>query len=274
MPSFFFLNSGYNPAHYNMALDEFLLGRPAGTFLRVYGWSIPAVSFGYGQSAAKELDLEKLRRENLHYVRRLTGGRAVLHDAEITYSVSADIGGIFGRNLDSAYKTIAQALEKTLKILGVSCELEKGAARDDRSKSSASLPCFASTARHELKVNGKKIIGSAQRREKERFLQHGSLIIAPRLDITDYLRLDDKGKKKYKTILKKEATSLQEATGASYEYSRLAAAFKKGFGQAWGMKAEEFTPAEEACNKIAVLEKKYFSDDWNKLTVPATRCSP
>jgi lipoyl(octanoyl) transferase len=263
-PVFFFLDSGYNPAHYNMALDEFLLGRPSGTFLRVYGWSIPAVSFGYGQSAEKELDLEKLRRDNFHYVRRLTGGRAVLHDAEITYSVAADIGGIFGENLDSAYKAIALALEQTLKILGLSCELEKGSVRDERAKASASLPCFASTSRHELKVNGKKIIGSAQRREKERFLQHGSLILESRLDIAEYLLLDKKGKERYNAILKREATSLREATGESYEYGRLAAAFRKGFGRAWKMKAEEFLPAGEDCDTITALEKKYFSDEWNK----------
>jgi lipoyl(octanoyl) transferase len=248
-----------------MALDEYLLMQKRGIFLRVYGWSIPTISFGYGQSAAKELDVNKLRGENLQFVRRLTGGRAVLHDAEATYSVTADIGGIFGESLDSAYRIIGLALQKTLQILGVKCEMEKGAARDERSKTSSSLPCFASTSRHELKVNGKKIIGSAQRREKGRFLQHGSLTLEHRLDITNYLRLDDTGRKKYQAILEKGSTTLKEAAEKIFEYDTLAEAFKKGFASAWHLRAREHVLGDEECEAIRVLEGKYFSDEWNRV---------
>jgi len=219
-----------------MALDEYLLNQKEGIFLCVYGWSIPAISFGFGQSAGHELDVYKLRKENLHFVRRLTGGRAVLHDAEITYSVAADIGGIFGNDLNSAYKAISLALEKTLLILGIPCELEKGSARDLREKSSASLPCFASIARHELKVKGKKIIGSAQKREKNRLLQHGSLIIENRLDITEYLKVDEQGKKKYRAILERESISFKEVIKKDYNYNELAKAFKEGFAATWNLK--------------------------------------
>jgi len=262
--SFFFLNSGYNSAHYNMALDEYLLHQSSGTCLRVYGWSIPAISFGFGQTADQELDIHRLLRNKFHFVRRLTGGRAVLHDAEITYSLTADIGGLFGHDLNSAYHAISFGLKTMLEQLGVSCELEKGTVPDKREKTAASLPCFASTARHELKVNGRKIIGSAQRREKNRFLQHGSLILENRLDITDYLKLDEKGKKRYKALLSRQATSLTDAAKQDFSYDTLAAAFKQGFSKAWRMKAEDYAIGEKGCEAIRILEAKYFSDEWNR----------
>lgn len=265
MSHFFFLDSGYNSAHYNMALDEYLLQAEHGLFLRVYGWSIPAISIGFGQSAVQELDLIKLRRDHLQYVRRLTGGRAVLHAAEVTYSVSADIGGLFGENLNSAFQIISLGLRETLSCLGVECELEKGSVRDSREKTTASLPCFASTARHELKVNGRKIIGSAQRREKKRFLQHGSFILSNQIDITEYLKLDDEGRNKYRQILEKEATSLEEVGVKSCDYSQIRAAFKEGFQKAWGIQARDYQFPEKSCDAIRQLEAKYFSDEWNRV---------
>jgi len=258
-----FIDSGYNAAHYNMALDEFLLQEKKGLFLCVYGWSIPTLSLGYGQRASKELDIGRILEDGFHIVRRLTGGRVVLHDAEMTYSFSGELGGRFGENLNSTFLTIATALQKSLQGLGVEGEVSKGKARDVREKESASLPCFASTSRNEIKVNGKKLLGSAQRREKDRFLQHGSLLIENRLDITDYLLLNDLEKEGYRQTLKRESTTVLEVTGQRMDYAVFSEAFKKGFSESLGLPVQEYNVCDQDCPRIRELEKKYFSDEWN-----------
>ncbi|MBL8029277.1 MAG: lipoate--protein ligase family protein [Fibrobacteres bacterium] len=259
-----FIDSGYNASHYNMALDEYLLRNSEGFNLCVYGWSVPAISIGYGQNAANEVNISKLQSEGFHLVRRLTGGRAVLHDVEITYSVTGDIGGVFGETLNDTYYAIARGLKETLTDLGVDSEISKGSARDVREKSGASLPCFASTSRHELLVNNRKIVGSAQRREKSRFLQHGSLILQNRLDITEYLNIEGDKRDEYKAILERESVTLKEAAcGKDYTYSELSAAFRTGFSRAFEMETLNIEGCNLDCSALRELERRYFSEEWN-----------
>lgn len=257
MPSLHFIDSGSLPAPFNMARDEYLFRHAAGTWLCVYGWEPPAISLGYGQKAETELDSAAIKKAGLDVVRRLTGGRAVLHDCEITYSLCADTGGVFGNDLNATYQAIALALQRTLDLLGVCAELEKGSPRDTREKSGASLPCFASTARHELKVDGKKIIGSAQRRDKGRFLQHGSLILEHRFDITDFLKLDAERKRAYRAIVEKESVTLSRVSEKRFAWETLAEAFGQGFSESLGL---ELAPAEldaAAKEKISALSARY-----------------
>jgi lipoate-protein ligase A len=239
----YFINSGHSPAAFNMAADEFLFKKESGLFLRVYGWRPPAVSLGYGQKAEKELDLPALKKAGIDVVRRPTGGRAILHDKEITYSVAGDIGGMFGPDLNSTYRRIAGALMSVLKRLGVECEMERAGARDVRNKSGASLPCFSSVSRYELKINGKKIIGSAQRRDRRRFLQHGSLMLEKGLDITDYLAVDAAKRRDFREGLKESSISLGEALGSVPAFETCAKAFEQGFAEAWETGVEP-VPAE------------------------------
>ncbi|MFH0918738.1 MAG: biotin/lipoate A/B protein ligase family protein [Fibrobacterota bacterium] len=257
MPSFHFLDHGVHAAAFNMARDEFLFRHASGAWLCVYGWEPAAISLGYGQAAEKELDLAAVRRSGLDVVRRITGGRAVLHDLEITYSLAADTGDIFGPDLHATYHAIALALQRTLVHLGVMAELEKGSARDSRAKAGASAPCFASTARHELKVNGKKIIGSAQRREKGRFLQHGSLIIRHQRDITDYLKLDSESRAAYRAVLGTESITLSETGAKDSDWPALAGAFRKGFAESLGIELEPGVLPDDALNAITALSVKY-----------------
>lgn len=240
-----------------MARDEYLFRYTEGAWLSVYAWEPAAISLGYGQKPEAELDTGAVKKAGLDVVRRLTGGRAVLHDLEITYSVTATIGGVFGPDLNSTYQAIALALQRALKLLGIDATLEKGSSRDTREKSGASLPCFASTSRHELKVNGKKIIGSAQRRDKTRFLQHGSLILEHRSDITDFLKLDPEKKAAYRATLNKESVTLNGVSGKTYTWNELAQAFRKGFSEGLGLKAEETALDATALDVVKGLASKY-----------------
>ncbi|OGJ89510.1 MAG: hypothetical protein A2487_06380 [Candidatus Raymondbacteria bacterium RifOxyC12_full_50_8] len=230
----FFINSGHQTAIYNMSFDARLLAANEGVFLRVYGWSPPAVSIGFGQKAEKELDLDHLRADGIDCVKRLTGGRAVLHHKELTYSVAGPVGGMFGNDLNQTYKKIGEALAASLELLGVKCQLEKAKNPDERSRSHASLPCFASTARYELKVEGRKILGSAQKRTQKRFLQHGSLLLSRGLDIADYLNAPEHVREEYRRLVTAESTTVQDVMGKTVTFDQAAEAFRQGFSDAWG----------------------------------------
>ncbi len=166
----------------NMAVDETLLrsrlsghGPPT---VRFFAWVPPTISLGYGQSLDERVNLPLARELGIGLVRRPTGGSAVYHDTldrEVTYSVVAASGDHPGfDDLLETYRIIGDALVRGLRRLRVSAELVPV------TRSSTTSPpafCFARTGSYEVRVAGKKIIGSAQRREGGAFLQHGSIIL-------------------------------------------------------------------------------------------------
>jgi lipoate-protein ligase A len=158
----------------NMALDHALLARAARTgesVLRVYSWRTPTVSFGRHQHTAGVYTPETLAAHHLHAVRRPTGGRALLHFREATYSVTAPITS----SLRAAYASINTLLIKALHALGVPATL--AAATATRAPRPDTTPCFAVPVEGEITLEGRKLAGSAQRREGHAFLQHGSILI-------------------------------------------------------------------------------------------------
>jgi lipoyl(octanoyl) transferase len=159
----------------NMATDEALLRRArrtGETVYRVYAWSRATVSLGRNQSARGYYDLELARARGIDFVRRPTGGRAILHHREITYSVAAP-DTAFGA-LRESYRTINRLLLEALRTLGVD-------ARDTASSSRAPVPslapCFEAPVAGELVAGGRKLVGSAQVRDGNTFLQHGSILV-------------------------------------------------------------------------------------------------
>jgi lipoate-protein ligase A len=169
-----------------MAVDGLLLERVAGSghspVLRFYAWHPPAVSIGYNQSALNALDLAKCRHQRIDVVTRPSGGRAVLHWNELTYSLLwPDDEPVLAGGISASSRRIGQSLVEGLRLFGVAAELEPGARTRGGSAvaSSAKGPCFASTSRWEVKCGGKKLVGSAQRRIRGGVLQHGSLLLGP-----------------------------------------------------------------------------------------------
>jgi lipoyl(octanoyl) transferase len=162
----------------NMYWDESLLEafRPEDDpILRVYRWWPPAVSFGYNQKEA-DFDPEAVAQRGYGIVRRPTGGRAILHADEITYCVvGASPSELFGDSLHSTYMKINEALVQFLKDLGLQPEISGGEAAHEL----RGALCFKSAGQHEIRVGGRKLIGSAQRRKTGIFLQHGSILTGP-----------------------------------------------------------------------------------------------
>lgn len=160
----------------NMALDEALLLRARASdecVLRVYAWAAPALSLGRHQRAVGIFDRSRLDDAGVSLVRRLTGGRAVLHHREVTYSVTAPANS--GDTLRRSYAAINAILLDALRRLGVSAALADAA--EARFPSPGSAPCFELPAAGEIVLGRRKLIGSAQLRDGGAFLQHGSILI-------------------------------------------------------------------------------------------------
>ena len=158
----------------NMARDTALAARAARTgetVFSIYSWATPTLSFGRHQPAAGHYDPEKIRARALDVVRRPTGGRAILHHREITYSVTAPLDD---QPLRSAYARINRILVAGLTRLGVKVTI---AAPAERATSPRARPCFDRPAEGEVVADGRKLIGSAQWRNEGALLQHGSILV-------------------------------------------------------------------------------------------------
>lgn len=171
-----FIDTGYQSAAMNMALDECLLnwhskGKIPPT-LRFYGWSKPSLSIGYFQRA-RTINFDGIKRHHCEFVRRLTGGSAVLHDDELTYSlvISENDPGI-PQSVTKAYYILSQGVLEGYKNLGIAAEFAIPERELDKERSAI---CFEKPSFYEMVVDGKKICGNAQTRKNGIVLQHGSL---------------------------------------------------------------------------------------------------
>lgn len=184
MPAWKLIDTGVNTGVHNMALDEELLGRAKSgettPVLRLYGWSPPAVSLGRFQTIERTINLDACAELGIDIVRRVTGGRAVLHNRELTYSVVARTDNpLFPNDILGTYRTIALGLLAGFRKLGVRAEMVVHSARHaELVKKEIKQPaCFSSPSWYEIIVNNRKVVGSAQRRVSDAFLQHGSILI-------------------------------------------------------------------------------------------------
>ena len=158
-----------------MAIDEVLLRRAAATgeaVLRVYAWSAPTLSLGRNQPARDQYDPTALRDHGVSAVRRVTGGRAVLHHREVTYSVTAP--DTLGTALRDAYLRINEILVAGLRAMGAGAAI---ASPGGRAPLPSTAPCFEEPTEGELVLGTRKLVGSAQYREAGALLQHGSILV-------------------------------------------------------------------------------------------------
>ncbi len=263
MTTWRFLNTGPDSGAANMAIDEALLiGVNKGTTpptVRVYAWDPPTVSLGYAQRIDAELDLEAVRRSGFGVVRRPTGGRAVLHAGELTYSVVGPAGEEpLGRSIMEAYEAIAQALAAGLSHLGIDVELAQ-VATEAMSRDGASPPCFASAGRYELVIGGRKLIGSAQRRVGRGVLQHGSVLTdATHERIADVMLLaDDRRRETVRRLLRQKTTHLSGILGRPVLFAEVAEAVKCGFAHAWGVSLDEGRLTDAERKAVETLATEY-----------------
>ena len=164
---------------WNMAVDEAIaraVGRAtAPPTLRLYRWRHPTVSLGYGQRWEGALDRDACRRRGVGIVRRPTGGRAVLHAAEITYSASVPVRGLWGGlTVEESFVRLCTALMAAFRRLGIETALGPTGAAALRGRSAA---CFDLAGLPAILASGRKLVGSAQRRWESCLLQHGSILL-------------------------------------------------------------------------------------------------
>jgi len=254
-----------------MAVDEALLlhharGETPPT-VRFYTWSPPAVSIGYFQDAAREVDLEACQKQGITVVRRLTGGRAILHDREVTYSlVAAEDGSPVSGTVLESYLKISRGLLQGLRKLGVPAGInEADAARR------ATPACFQAPARYELVVGERKLVGSAQARKHGCVLQHGSIPLLLDADrLFTVLNFSDAGeRRRLLADFKNGVVSLNEAGGRSYSYAEVVMALADGLAGVLGVELEKgkLTP-QEVITAQRLVREKYGRDQWNRKTVP------
>jgi lipoate-protein ligase A len=209
-----------------MSIDAALLDRAdrdGVSTLRLYGWSPACLSFGRNEPALSRYDRAAIERLGLAVVRRPTGGRAVWHEHEVTYALAAPIA-MFG-SLKAAYCAIHQRIADALGALGADATL----APDRRAAGGASLSagaCFASPVGGEVLIGGRKVVGSAQVRQGDAFLQHGSILLAGSQERVNQISRRPSAGASHASI------TLSEALGRDVTFGHVAAAVAAAFDSA------------------------------------------
>jgi lipoate-protein ligase A len=244
------------PAAENMARDEYLFRlchESKCGFFRIYAWDRPSFSIGVSQKAEKALNLDFIKANGCPYVRRISAGKTVLHDHEITYSVVSSEDLFFKEHdLHQSYLLISRVLVQALRTLGVEATLSKGSPSE---LARSHNPCFSFPTPNEIEVNGKKIIGSAQKRDKQALLQHGSI------PLTMNYGLYAAGANFSPDLIARSMTTWSDISGrAPGELTvALVESFKSFIGTDFSLL--EFNREDQ--RQIASLTEKYSSDDWN-----------
>jgi lipoyl(octanoyl) transferase len=253
---------------WNMAVDEAILeaaGRGlALPTLRLYAWEPPCLSLGYAQPF-NDVDLARLKANGWDVVRRATGGRAILHTDELTYSVIAppDEPHVQGTILES-YSRLARALVTAVRSLGLPVEMEEHAPPASATKGPV---CFEVPSAYEIVVGGKKLIGSAQARKKEGVLQHGTLPLTGDLTrITQALAfMDESARAAAAQKLLSRATTVETVSGQVIAWETAAQAFVSAFQTELGLELQrgELSGAEKA-RAEQLAQEKYGHPDWTE----------
>lgn len=244
----------------NMAIDEALWrGRQAGASpptLRLFAWAPPTVSLGYGQPLSADVDVAACERLGVGIVRRPTGGSAIYHDGperELTYSVTASNDDLaVGGDLLETYRWIGAALLRGLNALGAGAELVPVVAAAGPTPAF----CFARTGRYEIEIGGRKVVGSAQRRQGGCFLQHGAVLLgvdAPRL------------RELFPTTVNPLAsmTTLEHALGRRPSWDEVAQALAGAFEAEHGLELKpDGLTADETARADALARDRYGSQAW------------
>lgn len=251
----------------NMAIDEAIfrgnqLGQSPPT-LRFYGWDPPALSVGYFQDVDQEVDVGYCRKNRVDIVRRPTGGKAVFHDRELTYSfISSEKQGPFTPGVLGTYLAISRCILKGIAGLGIAAEVAQDSPSVERVNTAH---CFSFPSRYEILIAGKKVCGSAQTRANGAFLQHGSLLL--HFDAAKALcAIRDRRGRVTEDTLREAVTYLgaylpEGQTDPEY----LSGVLKAGFEDILRVEFVEgrLTPEEEAL-RDKLLTDKYLSGQWNR----------
>ncbi|MDF0727319.1 biotin/lipoate A/B protein ligase family protein [Cytobacillus sp. S13-E01] len=268
-----FIDSGECSPEFNMALDEALLDwhseKKIPPTIRFYGWNPPTLSIGYFQKVEKEIDLDAVDRYGLGFVRRPTGGRGVLHDKELTYSVivSEDYPDM-PKTVTEAYRVISEGILQGFRSLGLDAYFAVPRTDEEKAglKNPRSAVCFDAPSWYELVVEGRKVAGSAQTRQKGVILQHGSIL----LDIDEDMLFDlfkypsQRVKERMQQNFKNKAVAINALRSESVTIEEAKEAFRIGFEKGLNIKLEPHQLTNEELQYVEeIIQKRYSNKDWN-----------
>ncbi len=268
-----FIDSGNSTPAFNMALDEALLNWHSNgeipPVVRFYGWNPATLSIGYFQRAEKEINIAEVKRQGLGFIRRPTGGRAVLHEHELTYSVIVNEEyPDMPKNVTEAYRVISEGILMGFRNLGLdayfavpSTEKEKAALKEPRTS-----VCFDAPSWYELVVEGRKVAGSAQTRQKGVILQHGSIL----LDIDDeklfslFNFTNERVKERMMKSFKNKAVAINDLHTRKISLDEAKDAFHQGFATGLNINLEPLILTKDQEKEVTNLaQDKYEADEWN-----------
>jgi lipoate-protein ligase A len=243
------IRSGVFNMDYDIALARALVNGLGNPTIRVYGWKPFAISLGWNQSM-DEIDLAKTSVSGIDVVRRPTGGRAILHSEELTYSV---VMRVKGKNVLSVYDDISRALVTGLLALGAPVAIEKSQPHfPSLYRTTSAVTCFSSTGRYEIKCYGKKLVGSAQRRYvtddgEEVVLQHGSILLGPdHKRMVDFLNLpSERERDALRRELNEKTIELSTILNRVITFDEVVEAILQGFQKAWSIAPEVVNMIDE-----------------------------
>jgi len=225
--------------------------------VRLYEWKPWAVSLGHHQDIA-EIDASRCSHRGIDIVRRPTGGRAILHAEELTYSVVMLAGR---RSILQMYNDISNGLVRGLNLFGVDATLQRSQPNfAEAYRRPSSIPCFTSSARYEIEWRGRKLVGSAQRRYSDRgrdvVLQHGSILCGPaHQSLVDVLSLrDEEIIGQLRKELMEKTIDLSAIRNEAIDMLELAACIRRGFEQSWGITFTD-VPAEKYADILTSTER-------------------
>ncbi len=244
------LKTGANTAITNMAIDRAVLVANSGgkvpPTVRFYEWAPPAISIGYFQSLEEEVDLDNCMKLGVDYIRRITGGGAVFHESELTYSiVIPESHPYIPKNIMESYGQICGAVVKGLVHLGIDSQYK---------------PI------NDIITNGKKISGNAQTRKMRTVLQHGTVIMDVDVDkMFSILKVpNEKIKDKLIKDVKDRVTSIKHVLGKTIHFENVSEAMEKGFEEEFDIKLVEGVLSEEEIRLAGKFEKECFgTQEWN-----------
>lgn len=246
-------------------LESCILGKSLPT-LRLYSWQPACLSLGFAQPFS-DVNKKAVEKLNWHVVRRPTGGRAILHVDEITYSICGQINEpILSGTLLESYQKISSALQAALEILGAQTAADERYVQLNSSQSKGPV-CFEVPSNYEITSNGKKLIGSAQARRKNALLQHGSLPLEGDLTrITLILNYaSDEEREIAKSRILDRATTLEQVLGKQITLGQAASAFQAAFSDRYSI---QFIPSELSTEERSIAETlyqtKYNHPQWTE----------
>ncbi|TWT14569.1 lipoate--protein ligase family protein [Planomicrobium sp. CPCC 101079] len=265
--TWFFIDSGHCTPAFNMALDEALLNwHSAGKIppvLRFYGWEPAGISIGFFQKVDGQIDMEGAKNFGIELVRRQTGGKAVLHDCELTYSVIvSEEHPDMPKTVKEAYLVLSRGLFEGYKELGIKAEFAMP--KSELAKKGSAV-CFEEPSWYELVIDGKKAAGSAQTRKSGVILQHGSIP----LEIDDiklfdlFLYPNEEVKQRARKAFGNRAVAINDVLPHPISFDEAKAAFKKGFEQGLEIELIPFELPPSLLEEVLHLEHKYKSKEWN-----------